>query len=114
MISYGLLDILEQHVGQASFHIASEKAVRIEFMRFSKGQQLGPLKYAGDVVVTCLNGTFEFGEDVTPATILTQVVVPEGEGLKIHCVSDVGAVQLIWAPPFMQNSLGAREFLNSP
>jgi len=63
MIFYGLLEILQHRANQASFHVASEKAVRIEFMRFSKGQELGPIKFEGDIVVTCLEGIFTVGED---------------------------------------------------
>lgn len=102
MISYGLLDILRQRAGQASFHVASEKTIRIEFMHFSKGQELGPLTYEGDVVVTCLEGTFAVGDgnDGASAVALTQIVVPEGESLRIRCSSGAGAVQVIWAPPF--------------
>src|SRR5215475_9687425 len=106
MISYGLLDILQQRAGQSSFHIASEKAVRIEFMRFSSGQELGPVKVEGDVVVTCLEGTIAVGAEGLPAKPLTQVVVPQGESLKLRCASDQGAVQLIWAPPFAATKPG--------
>jgi hypothetical protein len=49
VITYGLLEILRQRVGQTSFHMVSEKAVRIEFMRFTKGQELGPISFEGDV-----------------------------------------------------------------
>ncbi len=100
MISYGLLDILQQRAGQTSFHTASEKSLRVEFMRFSKEQQLGPLKFDGDAIATCLTGTFEIGENATSAVPLTQVVVPEGETLLIRCTSEEGAVQIVWAPPF--------------
>lgn len=99
MISYGLLDILRQRLGQPSFHVASEKSIRIEFMRFSKDQTLGPLRVDGDVVVTCLEGSFAIGDDGNNAPPMTQVVVPEGEILKITCTA-TGAVQVIWAPPF--------------
>jgi hypothetical protein len=100
MISYGLLDILRQRAGQASFHVASERAIRVEFMRFAKGQELGPLKFEGDIVITCLEGAFAVGDDGTPAAALTQVIVPEGESLRVRCSTDAGALQIIWAPPF--------------
>lgn len=106
MIYYGLIDILRQRAGQASFHIASEKAVRVEFMRFAKGQKLGPLKFDGDVVATCLEGTFDIGEEEVSATVLTQVVVPQGERLVLRCTSERGAMQIIWAPPFAAASPG--------
>lgn len=100
MIHYGLLDILRERAEQASFHIASEKTVRIEFMRFSEGQRLGPFMFEGDAVITCLAGTFVVGDDEIRVTALTQVVVPQGERLTIRCSSEEGAVQIIWAPPF--------------
>jgi hypothetical protein len=100
MISYGLLDILRERPDQVSFHVASERALRVEFMRFSRDQKLGPLAIEGDVVVTCLEGSFIVGEGQLPATTLTQLVVPQGEVLKIVCDSDQGALQIIWAPPF--------------
>ena len=102
MITYGLLDILQQRVGQLSFHIASEKSIRIEFIRFSKGEKLGPLKFGGDIVITCLKGSFLIGEQDTSVTVLSQVVLSEGESLNISCTSDEGAVQIIWAPPFAE------------
>jgi hypothetical protein len=100
MISYGLLDLTHQRADQASFHIASEKALRIELMRFAKGQQLGPVEFEGDVVVTCLEGGFAVGVEGIAATVLTQVVVPDGEVLMLRCTSDSGAVLILWAPPF--------------
>ncbi len=100
MISYGLLEILQQRADQLSFHVVSEKAIRIEFMRFSNGQELGPIHFEGDVVITCLEGVFTFGEDEISVAPLTQVVIPEGERLRISCCSENGAVQIIWAPPF--------------
>lgn len=80
--------------------MASEKGFRIEFIRFANGQELGPLRFDGDVVATCLEGDFAVGLEEQIATPLTQVVVPQGESLKIRCVSRRGAVQIIWAPPF--------------
>jgi hypothetical protein len=100
MISYGLLDILRQRPGQPGFHIASEKAVRIEFMRFVSGQELGPFKIDGDAVVTCLEGAFAVGVEQLAAAPLTQFVVPQGEIVQLRCTSVEGAVQIIWAPPF--------------
>lgn len=100
MISYGLLDILRLRAGQSSFHIASEKAFRIEFMRFTRDQELGPIRVEGDVVVTCLEGTFAVGKDRMLAPALTQVVIPQGEILKVACTANEGAIQVIWAPPF--------------
>jgi hypothetical protein len=80
--------------------MASETYVRVEFMRFLKGQDLGPLQYEGDVLATCLEGTFEVGNERAIATALTQVVIPEGETLTLRCTSDQGAVQIVWTPPF--------------
>lgn len=96
---YGLLDLLRQRADQPGFHIASEDGVRIELMRFQEGQTLGPLSCDGELVLTCLDGTFDIG-DGTPVPPMTQVVVPRGENFTLECTSDGGAVQLIWAPPF--------------
>ena len=77
---YGFLDLLRQRADQPGFHIASEDGVRIELMRFQKGQTLGPLSCDGELVLTCLDGTFDIG-DGTPVPPMTQVVVPRGESL---------------------------------
>jgi len=53
--------------------------------------------------MTCLEGDFRVGEDGTPATALTQVVLDEGDILKIVCMSDEGVVQFIWGPPFAKS-----------
>src|SRR5688572_21257465 len=100
MISYSLLDILQKRAGSGSFHMASERALRIEFMRFAKEQKLGPMKVEGDVVVTCLEGAFVIGEEGLAVSVLTQVVVAEGEVLTLVCTADQGAIRVIWAPPF--------------
>jgi hypothetical protein len=104
MIIYGLQDVLRQRTGQGSFHIASEKALRVEFMRFKRGDRLGPLKIDGDVVVTCLEGAFTIGKDGAALDPLTQAVVPEGEIFELACRSDAGAIQIIWAPPFARST----------
>lgn len=100
MIIYGLQDILRQRAGQGSFHMASEKGLRIEFMRFKAGSRLGPLNVTGDVVVTCLEGAFTIGKDGEELGLLSQAVVPKGEVVEVVCLSDTGAIQIIWAPPF--------------
>lgn len=100
MTCYGLLEILAQRPSQASFHLASKKSLRIEFIRFARGQNLGPISIEGDVVVTCLEGEFETGAEARKATTLIQVVVPQGESLELRCVSEQGAVHLVFAPPF--------------
>jgi hypothetical protein len=113
MISYGLIDILRDRTSQASFHVASEKSIRIEYMRFFKDQVLGPLRFKGDVIVTCLEGNFVVGDEGILANALTQVVIPEGESLNIRCTSEEGAVQLIWAPPFASAFLAAFKTIDS-
>src|SRR3954454_11368084 len=45
-------------------------------MRFSNGQQLGPIKFAGDVVLTCLEGTFMIEDD--------------GTTLQVRCKAETG------------------------
>lgn len=107
MIAYGLLDILRQRSGQGSFHVASERSVRVESMRFAEGEALGPLRFEGDVVLTCLEGTFEVA-GAGPVGALTQLVVPQGEPLGLECTSPAGAVQLIWAPPFGRGGVRAK------
>jgi hypothetical protein len=104
MIIYGLQDVLRERTGQGSFHIASEKALRVEFMRFTGGDRLGPLNIGGDVVVTCLEGTFALGKDGVELAPLTQAVVPEGETFDLACRSEAGAIQIIWAPPFPRST----------
>jgi hypothetical protein len=100
MTSYGLLTILDERAEEKSFHVASEKHVRVEFMRFTIGQKLGPLTFEGDAIVTCLEGAFLVGEKAQPIGALWQVIFPGGEALELSCASESGAIQIIWAPPF--------------
>lgn len=106
MIKYSLFEIFKQRHDQMSFHMASEKALRIEFMRFLKDQSLGPFKYNGDLAITCLNGIFHIGNEDLKMELMDQVIVPNGEYLKLICVSDEGNIQIIWTPPFAQVAKG--------
>jgi hypothetical protein len=100
MITYNLVAIVNERRDQKSFHIASERSVRVEFMHFVQNEVLGPLLVAGDVVVTCLEGVFVLGPGLAFIEPMTQAVMPEGEVLEIRCTAPRGALELIWAPPF--------------
>lgn len=97
---YQISDLLRRRTDQKSFHIASEEHVRIEFMRFERGQRLGPVRYNGDVVLTCFEGEFSLAGEQERFAALCQAVLPEGQSLDLTCHSEFGVLQLIWSPPF--------------
>ena len=93
----GVLD-LEGRKDQGGFHLVSESAMRLEYMRFRKGDQVGPFKYAGELLVTCAKGSFVVGEDLEPFGEIEQMFLCKGEVFLVKCTSDQGAIQIIWAP----------------
>jgi hypothetical protein len=70
--------------------------VRVQFARFQHGDETA-FSFEGDVVITCLEGDFAVGDEATPAPPLTQIVATVGEHVKLRCVSEHGAIQIIWA-----------------
>lgn len=103
MWRYHLLETLDRRRAQRSFHVASEQDVRIEIMRFCKDETLGPLSVERDVVITCLEGVFDAGDE-EPVTVMTQLVIPGGERFQLRCTTEEGAVHLIWVQPTVQRS----------
>jgi hypothetical protein len=97
-----LVAVGHSRTDQKSFHIASERHVRIEFVRLFQGEEYGPLLYRGDLIVTAIEG------DALCSNIslcpMDQAVIPEGEKIHIVCNSKVFVFQLIWAPSFSETS----------
>lgn len=96
-MKYNLADIAAQREGQKSFHVVSEKSLRVEYVRLAPEERYGPLNYDGDVLVTSITGRIDCGEE--RLSELEQVVVPEGKTLQILAVGEA-VVQLVWSPPF--------------
>lgn len=96
---FNIRSLLRDRGNQASFHMAAEKHVRVEFRNMSAGDSIAPFAYAGDIVLTCYAGEFrvEVGREGAKLGELDQAVVPEGTILKVHCES-AGTLQLIWSP----------------
>lgn len=100
-------ELVRTRTEQASFHVASERHVRVEFRNLRVGEKLGPFRYAGDVVITCFRGTFALsdGQETRLAKELDQFVVPENTRIEIEC-TEAGTAQIIWAPAFAQTEQG--------
>ena len=96
MRKYHILELPQQRRDQPSFHVASEKHVRIEFMRLGADQTLGPVQHGGDVVVTCVAGAVFVGDETLE--VLEQCVVVEGSELKVVGRADASTIQLMWCP----------------
>ncbi len=99
-----LTEIVRHRAGQTSFHVASEKHLRVEFFVLAKGKGLGPVVVEGDTVVTCIEGTFAMGTQGVLLGPLSQAIIPVGEVMHLSCTSDTGALQVIWTPPFAAHS----------
>jgi hypothetical protein len=97
---FNIPSLLRKRADQASFHVAAEKHVRLEFRNMKAGDSLGPFTYGGDVVAICYRGDFrlEVGTEQTRLGELDQAVVPEGTSVRVVCESP-GSLQLIWSPP---------------
>ena len=104
MDRYHILDLITNRSDQKSFHIASEKNIRIEFMNMNEEEKLGPLKYEGDIIITCYLGNFYLeGLDVELSE-LTQAIIPVGNCFEVRCQSEKGTIQIIWSPPFAKST----------
>jgi hypothetical protein len=100
-MKYHIQQLPTARADQRSFHVASETHVRIEFVRLGAGRSLGPLKYGGDVVVTCVDGVALVGDE-TELEPLEQLVIPQGVELLVTASKTEAVVQVIWCPPFAE------------
>ena len=96
MDKYHLTKLPGARPDQRSFHVASTKYVRVEFIRLAPGETLGPVMYSGDVVLTCISGAVDAGDGRLEE--LEQVVVEEGTELTVSGANDDSVVQVIWSP----------------
>lgn len=106
MEHFRIPELIRTRADQASFHIASEQHVRVEFVNLRAGGKLGPFRYAGDLVVTCFRGAFMASDGQATHVVreLDQVVIPEGSLVEIDCQAD-GTLQIIWASAFAATEL---------
>lgn len=97
---FNILSVIRDRSSQASFHLASERHVRIEFRNMDPDQSIGPFTYEGDVILTCYRGRFRIDADTTTQLDeFDQAVVPSGKRIKVVCEAS-GTLQLIWSPPY--------------
>jgi hypothetical protein len=101
MQHFSIPELVRTRAEQPSFHMASERHVRIEFFNLRNGAKLGPFRYAGDLVVTSFRGSFEVSDGDATHLVreLDQVVIPDGSLVEVDCQVD-GTLQFIWAPAF--------------
>lgn len=99
---YNIAEVIKKRFDQKSFHVASEKNVRVEFHNMKRNDCFGPLKFSGDAIITCYQGVFHFGEKGEEITESMQVIISCGEAINFQCRSDFGTVQIIWCPAFAQ------------
>jgi hypothetical protein len=97
---FNIPTILRARADQKSFHVVSERHVRIEFRNLNSQEAIGPFAYAGDLVVTCYRGSFrlEAGSQTEILVEGDQAVVPESMTVRFLC-EVAGTLQIIWAPP---------------
>lgn len=97
---FNIQSLVRERVEQASFHVAAETHVRIEYRNFTEGQTLGPFTYDGDIVVTCYRGRFAIQTGTSSADFseFDQGVVPAETEFGVACTV-AGTLQLIWSPP---------------
>lgn len=95
--------LLASRAVDKSFHVVAEQHVRIEFQNMGSGQEIGPIAYAGDIVLMCWAGEFSVGvgEVLTAIREFEQGVIPQGDIFRIRCTV-AGTLQLIWTPPYAQ------------
>jgi len=96
---FSIPDLLAKRASQTSFHVASERHVRIEFRNMDQGDRVERFAYGGDVVVTCFKGEFVVGTAAgdTKLSELAFAVIPADTWTTIECVGR-GTIQVIWAP----------------
>lgn len=100
-MKYHIQQLPSARTDQASFHVASEQHLRIEFVRLSAGRSLGPIRYEGDIVVTCVGGTVLVRNE-TVLEPLEQLVVPQGVEFLVSAAESEAVIQVIWCPPFAE------------
>jgi hypothetical protein len=95
-----IMALVRDRSAQASFHVAAEKHVRIEYRNLSQGQKVGPFTYDGDIVFTCYRGSFAIQSETGETALgeFDQAVVPTGTRVTLMCEAP-GTLQLIWSPP---------------
>lgn len=94
---FNIVQVVNERVGQPSFHMISEMGLRVEFFNLKANGQLGPFSHAGEILLTSYGGLFEV-EVGGGAGLLEdhdQTCVPRGERVRVSCVK-AGALQIIW------------------
>ena len=94
--------LVRQLEGQTSFHMASEDGLRIEFILSKQGQKLGPLQCEGEVLVLIVQGEYKLPSHSDALVEGAEVLFVRGEPIELTCVTERGALQIVWAPPFSQ------------
>lgn len=103
--TYNIYDLINRRSDQPSYHMASEKHIRIEFHNFRLRGTLGPVRYKGDLIITTYKGHIGLEVDGVKVTLsnMDQAVVPEGHEVRLICEDEPTTVQIIWSPPFAES-----------
>jgi hypothetical protein len=104
---FNIRELVRTRADQRSFHIASEKNVRVEFRNMVAGDRVDPFSYDGDLVLTCYKGAFVLKE-LSGAVNLVEMdlaVIPASSSVSLECTID-GTIQIIWAPAFAATAKG--------
>jgi hypothetical protein len=111
---YNVRSLLLSRSTEKSFHVAAEQHVRVEFRNMSADQEIGPLTYAGDIILTCYRGQFRVDSDthITALQELDQAIVPHGTPIRLRCEVE-GTIQIIWSPGYAQTTQGINDCLLS-
>jgi hypothetical protein len=103
MEQFNIKDLISSRANQQSFHVVSEKNVRVEFRNMRAGETLEGFRYDGNVILTCYRGTFALEEENKRVMLqeMDQAVIPVSALMVIECLQE-GTLQIIWSPPFAQ------------
>ncbi|MCB1924863.1 MAG: hypothetical protein KDJ27_14170 [Gammaproteobacteria bacterium] len=99
-----LQDIAHDRRDQPSYHLASEKHLRIQVFNLDEDETLGPWACDGNVLITVVDGVIEMSIDAETqrTTPLWQAVVLPHQIFGLTARDAGAVVQLVWAPPFAE------------
>lgn len=105
--AYNIAKLVAARSQQRTYHLVSERHLRVEFRNLARGEVVEKFVYAGDVMLTCYRGAFAVTAGGTSAelTEMDQLVIPEGTPVSIACERD-GSLQLVWSPAFAPTERG--------
>jgi quercetin dioxygenase-like cupin family protein len=89
---------------QASYHLASEKYLRVEVFNLAGADFLGEWEYAGDMLVLVVEGdaTLTLNGKDEQMSQLCAAVIPANHRFKIATRGSKSVVVIAWSPAFAE------------